>query len=230
MKLKIVFILFISLILLILAATLSGEDYQYQYFSKEKDKYVPFSDYIPRYRRHMQTVPHFLEDYYELYGMKQHYNENSLRANIARMKTALSRKFRHPSMALVRVDSDKEYLKYRNLMFMHINLLIMRNYLKIGSRYDMKRLHFYSRNYAEDISKSLVIAEKHYKEAMPYWKKAKRYAQKASRIKITTDMGYIESERFSIINKDLNYENIIKNHIRKVGRKKQKLSRYLNEK
>ncbi len=134
------------LILSIILAPSQGnsEDYQYQYFTEEKDKYVPFSDYIPKVRLHYKTVPHYLEDYYELYGMKQYYNENSLRMNIARMKTALNCKFRHPSEALVKVETKEEYLKYRRLMFMHINILIMRNYMRIASRYDKRRIYFYN--------------------------------------------------------------------------------------
>src|SRR4030042_56619 len=132
----------ITALLLCLVVNLHAEDYQYQYFSKkgEKDKYVPFSDYIPQIRLHYQTVPHYLEDYYLLYGMQQYYNENSLRKNIARLKTALRCKFRHPSVALVKVETEQEYLKYRNLMFMHINMLIMRNYLTIASRYDKRNV------------------------------------------------------------------------------------------
>ena len=107
---------------------LHSEDYQYQYF-KNKKKYVPFSDYIPKVRLHYKTVPHYLEDYYELYGMKQYYNENYLRKNIERMKIALKLKFRHPSEALIKVKTENEYLKYRNLMFMHLNILIMKGIL-----------------------------------------------------------------------------------------------------
>ena len=39
------------------------------------------------------THPHFLEDYYQLYGMKLYYNENSLRRNIRMLKIALNSKF-----------------------------------------------------------------------------------------------------------------------------------------
>ena len=39
----------------------NSEDYQYQYFTEEKDKYVPFSDYIPKVRLHYKTVPHYLK-------------------------------------------------------------------------------------------------------------------------------------------------------------------------
>jgi hypothetical protein len=70
MKFKKIILTFLCL----LPSLLFAEDYQYQYFS-EKDEYVPFSDYIPKVRLHYYTVPHYLEDYYLLFGMKLYYDE-----------------------------------------------------------------------------------------------------------------------------------------------------------
>jgi len=205
---------------------LRAEDYQYQEF-KEKKKHVPFADYIPRIRLHYETVPHYLEDYYELYGFKQYYNENSLRKNIERLKTALQCKFRHPSRALVKIESEKEYYKYRNLMFMHLNILIMRNYMRIASSYDQQKISFYSAPFAKDITDSLEFAEKYYNEALPYWDEAVKYAAVASSVKITTDLGFIESERKSIMKGDLDFKKIINGHIAKLKKKRDKLSAML---
>ncbi|MFH0975983.1 MAG: hypothetical protein V1874_09395 [Spirochaetota bacterium] len=217
-------IVIIFSLVMLLQPGLHPEDYQYQYFNHEKDKYVPFSDYIPKIRLHYFTVPHYLEDFYQLYGMKQHYNENSLRKNIDRLKTALACKFRHPSEALVKIDSEAEYLKYRRLMFMHLNILIMRNYMSIASRYDKQSIKFYNSPFAKEINESFDIAEKLYKEAIPYWENAKRYAMDASDIKITTDLGFIESERFSIARGDLSYGKIIDDHLKRLSQKRQKLN------
>jgi len=215
--------------LMMIPSVIMGDDYQFQYFSdpKSKEKYVPFSDYIPRIRMHNYTHPHFLEDYYQLYGMKLHYRENSLRRNIRMLKTALNCKFRHPANALVKVDTEKEYLKYRKIMFMHINLLIMRNHMKIAVRYDKRKIYFYDQTFAKEISESLKIADRYYRQALPYWEEAKRLAEEASRIKITTRMSNIESERFRIINGETDFERIINRHIKKIGQKQSKLQNYL---
>ena len=221
----ILFITIFTILITLPAAHLNGEDYQYQYFNNEKDKYVPFSDYIPRVRLHYKTVPHYVEDYYLLYAMKQYYNENSLRKNIERLKTALQCKFRHPSEALLKIESKEEYLKYRRLMFMRINILIMRNHMKIASRYDKQKIYFYNLDFAKDIRESLDIAEKFYSQATPYWEKARKYAIKASEIKITTDMSHMESERFSIIKGNLDFGKIIKRHLEKIEKKKKRLDK-----
>jgi hypothetical protein len=206
-----------------------GEDYQYQYFTEEK-KYTPFSDYIPRSRLHYKTVPHFLEDYYLLYTMRQHYNENTLRKNIERLKTALQCKFRHPSQALTRIDSEEEYLKYRNLMFMHINMLLLRDHLKIAARYDMRRVKFYHRDFADDIRKSLDIAEQYYRDALPYWEQARLYASRASEIRITTDLGTIESQRYSIVTGATDFGKIIAGHLEKIEKNRARLDTAMSDK
>ncbi len=217
---------YISITLLLLCTALFAEDYQYQYFT-EKNQYVPFSDYIPRVRLHYKTVPHYVEDFYELYGMKQYYNENSLRMNINRLNIALTRPFRHPSQALCKLESDREYYRYRNILFMHINILIMRDQMKIAARYDRHNMKFYDSVFAKEIRDSLDTAEKYYTEAIPYWEKARQYAHTASTVKVTTDLGFMETERFRIIQGDLDYGKIIKDHLNSVSQKKIKLDQYI---
>lgn len=217
----------IMLILPILFSTLvSAEDYQYQYFS-QRDEYVPFSDYIPRVRLHYYTVPHYLEDYYLLFGMKLYYDESSLRKNIEMLKTSLNSRFRHPSQALVEVDTEQEYLKYRKLMFMHINIMIMRNYLKIGSKYDKIKVKFHDEPFAKEIIESLDISIKMYRDALPYWEEAKKHAREASEIKITTRMSNIETERYRIVRGELDFNRIINSHIASSERKKRELQKYI---
>ncbi|HOK92231.1 MAG TPA: hypothetical protein PLN03_05350 [Spirochaetota bacterium] len=222
MKFKKIILIFLCL----LPSLLFAEDYQYQYFS-EKDEYVPFSDYIPKVRLHYYTVPHYLEDYYLLFGMKLYYDESSLRKNIDMLKIALNSRFRHPSQALVVVETEEEYLKYRKLMFMHINIMIMRNYLKIGSRYDKIKVRFYDAAFAKEILESLDIAISLYKEAIPYWEEAKKHAEAASNIKITTKLSNIETERYKIVRGELDFKKIIEKHIASSERKKRELEKYL---
>lgn len=220
MKKKIYMLL---MLIMLMPMQIDAEDYQYQYFKEEKDEFVPFSDYIPRIRMHYRVVPHYVEDFYELYGMKLYYDENSLRKNIDRLKIALTCKFRHPSQALVKVETEEEYYKYRNLMFMHINMLIMRNYLKIATRYDKKRIYFYDIDFAKDLQESLKIAEQMYKKALPYWNEAKKHAEIASTVRLTTNLSHIETQRVKIIRGEIDFVKIINNHITRVNQKQRQL-------
>jgi hypothetical protein len=154
-----------------------------------------------------------------------YYTENTLRTNIVRLETALNCKFRHPSKALVKISTKEEYYKYRNLMFMHINLLIMRSYLKIGARYDKRRIYWYDAEHAKMLEDSLKIANKYYNKALPYWKKVVKYAKQASTVKITTELGKFETERFTIISGELNFDRIIRTHIKRVKDKQAKLKK-----
>jgi hypothetical protein len=203
--------------------------YQYQYHAKEKNEQnkVPYSDFNPKVQMDWYTQPHYLEDYYLLYGMKQYYDENSLRANIAKMNAALNSKFRHPSEALVKIETEQEYDKYKDLMVMHINMLIMRDIMKIAVRYDKQKIYFYNLDYAQIISDSLDEADKLYEQALPYWDEAHKYAERATKYKITTDMSYIESERFSIMNGDTDFRKIIGKHRESIKKKKQQLAKGL---
>jgi hypothetical protein len=218
-------ILIISYFSIFSISSIYAEDYQYQYFQETK-RFMPFSDYIPEIRLHYKTVPHYVEDFYLLYGLKlYYYNETVLRNNIEKLKIALNCKFRHPSEALVKTDSDEEYLKYRKLIAMNINLLIMRCYMKIASTYDLPKVSFHSGAFADEIKDSFKNADFFYNEAKPYWFEAKRLAEEASKIKITTDLGYEESTRFSIVKKQLNYERIINSHIAKLKTKSNQLDK-----
>jgi hypothetical protein len=143
------------------------------------------------------------------------------------LKIGLNCKFRHPSQALVTVDTEDEYLKYRKLMFMHINIMIMRNYLKIGIRYDKKSIKFHDVSFANEINESLDIARKIYQEAIPYWEEAKRYAEESGQIKLTTKLSNIESERYRIITGDLDFNKIINAHISKVDKKQEQLKNFV---
>ena len=220
-------IIFLSALLFAAGLPAHAQMYQYQYYAKEKNTQnkVPFSDFIPKVKLDWYTQPHYLEDYYQLYGLKQYYDENSLRMNVARMEAALSSKFRHPSEALVKIETEEEYKKYQELMYMHINMLIMRDIMKIATRYDKQHIYFYNLDYAQVISDSLDEADKLYAQAIPYWDEAKRRAERASRYKITTDLGYIETERFNIVKGETDFAKIIGQHRERIVKKKQQLSK-----
>jgi len=108
---------------------------------------------------------------------------------------------------------------------MHINLLIMRSYMRIASRYDKQKIYFYSSEFAKEINESLDTADKLYNEAVPYWNKARDYAEKASDIRLTTDLGFIETERFSIVRGELDFGNIIEKHLDNIRKKRADLQK-----
>lgn len=190
-------------------------DYNYEY--EKNGPYTKFSDWIP-YKLH-KWEPRNLEDYYQLVGLRQHFGENDLRRDIYFLKLSLQKKFRHPKNALCEIESEEEYYKYRNLLFMHLNIRIMRSYMRLASLYDKRHLYFYNLDFAPDLKESFNIAEGFYKEAIPYWDKAREHADKANEIPFDLDLGTLETERFEIVTGKLDYGYIINNHLERLKKK-----------
>ena len=200
-------------------------DYNYEY--EKNGPYTKFSDWVPNKLHKWNPV--FLEDFYELYGLKLYHGENDLRKNIYFLKIALKKRFRHPKNALCFTPEEQHYHKYRLLLFMQINLMIMRSYMRIGSLYDKRHLYFYNLDFAYDLNRSFGIAETFYKEAMPYWEKAHNYARQADKIPHILDLGTIESTRFEIMEKKLDYGKIINSHLSRLDKKKKLVNEYLQK-
>lgn len=190
-------------------------DYNYEY--EKNGPYTKFSDWIP-YKLH-KWEPRNLEDYYQLVGLRQHFGENDLRRDIYFLKLSLQKKFRHPKNALCEIESEEEYYKYRNLLFMHLNIRIMRSYMRLASLYDKRHLYFYNLDFAPELKESFNIAEGFYKEAIPYWDKAREHADKANEIPFDLDLGTLETERFEIVTGKLDYGYIINNHLERLKKK-----------
>ncbi|EKT88438.1 hypothetical protein [Leptospira santarosai] len=198
-------------------------DYNYEY--EKNGLYTKFSDWVP-YKLH-KWEPKFLEDYYQLYGLKLHYGENELRRNIYFLKIGLKKRFRHPKNALCPVKDEEEYYKYRNLLFMHINLQIMRSYMRIASQFDKRHLYFYNLDFAYDLNRSFEVADGFYKEAIPYWKEAQRYADRSSEIDSDLDLGTMETERYEIMTGKLDFGKIIEDHLARLGKKRNTVQEFL---
>lgn len=198
-------------------------DYNYEY--EKNGPYTKFSDWVP-YKLH-KWEPKFLEDYYEMYGLKLHYKENELRRNIFFLKAGLNLRFRHPRNALCQVKSEEEYHKYRLLLFMHMNLQIMRSYMRIASQFDKRHLYFYNLDFAHELKQSFEVADGFYREAVPYWEKAVRYADEASEVDSDLDLGTMETERYEIITGKLDFGKIISDHRGRLEKKRATVKEYL---
>lgn len=200
-------------------------DHNYEY--EQHGLKTKFSEWVP-YKLH-KWEPKFLEDFYELYGLKLHYNENELRKNIYFLKAGLQKRFRHPKNALCPITDETMYYKYRLLLTMHMNLQIMRSYMRLASLYDKRHVYFQNLDFAHELKNSFKIAEGFYKEALPYWEKARKLAFDSDKIKRELDIGTIESERFEIVSGKLNFAEIIGDHLSRLEKKQRIVENYLKE-
>ena len=196
------------------------------YYYDQSEMYTKFSDWIPK-RLH-QWQPRFVEDFWLLVNLRQHYNEEEIRRNIYFLKTALKAKFRHPSQALCKIRTPEEYHKYRLLFFMHIHFLIMRSYLRLGSLFDKRHLYFYNLDFAPELEKSFQLALGFYKEALTYWQKVLKYAQEASQYKFyLRDLAPLEGFLWKILHNKIDLFRITSSHIQRVEEKLRIVRTYL---
>lgn len=212
------------LLLFLLPSTLFAQ-LRLDYYYDQSEMYTKFSDWIPK-RLH-QWHPKNVEDFFLLYSLKTLYGEEELRRNIFFLKIALEKRFRHPSQALCKIETKEQYHKYRLLVFMHINLKIMRTYLRIGSLYDKRHLYFYNLDFADELKESFAIAEGFYKEAIPYWHKARDYAAKAGVYNFELDLGALESIRYEISTGDIDFTKYIANHLTRLRQKQKTVDDFL---
>ena len=187
------------------------------YYYDRSGKWVKFSDWIPFQQR--KYSPRFFEDFYQLYGLPPNYKTAEVKEGIYYLYQALSHRFRHPEKALCTITTEAEYHKYRLLMTMKVNLLIMRMYMRLGSLYDKRHLYFHDLDVADDLEISFLIGRTYYKEAYIYWNRAKKLALQADRYPFELDLPTIESDRYEIAKGRLNFERIIGLHLERLEAK-----------
>jgi hypothetical protein len=197
------------------------------YYYDRSGRWVKFSDWIPFQQRKFE--PMFLEDFYQLYGLEHAYNTPEVKESIYWLTQALTHRFRHPRGALCKIETEEQYHKYRLLMFMQINLMIMRMYLRLGSLFDKRHLYFHDLDMADDLEVSFLVARTYYREAIPYWNLAKRYAEEADRYRFELEMPNIENTRFQIRTGRLDFDRIIERHLYRVDAKLSLVDEFLDQ-
>lgn len=204
-----------------------GGELRLNYYYDRTGRWVKFSDWIPFKQK--KYVPMFLEDFYGIYGLPAGYKTGDLKESIYYLYQALNHKFRHPRNALCKIETEEQYHKYRLLMHMHLNLLIMRMHLRLGSLYDKRHLYFHDLDFADDLEISFLIARTYYHEARKFWKEAVRLAVEADSYMFEIDLPQIETERFEIVRGELDYDTIIDRHTGRLEAKLGVTSAFLDE-
>ena len=195
------------------------------YYYDNSEMYTKFSDWIPK-RLH-RWHPKHVEDFFLLYSLKQIYGEQELLRNIYFLETALRRRFRHPRNALIPIRTKEEYHKYRLLLFMHLNLKIMRSYLRLGSLFDKRHLYFYNLDFADELKASFQTAEFYYRKAIPYWQKAREYSNQGAKYTFELDLATLESISNDIQIKEMNFDRYIQRHLLNLRQKQDTVENFI---
>jgi|YNPMSStandDraft_1061717.scaffolds.fasta_scaffold00031_31 hypothetical protein len=160
----------------------------------------------------------YAEQYYLLYVDGMTDNQAVIFRNIEYLQRALEAPFAPVVQALTKISSQEQYIRYKFLFKMHVNLLLVKCYLQLGSRFDKEHIYFYNYLYKEMIIESLKYAKYFYSCVFYYWDQAKYYQKEAERFqKYRIDIDLWEDEYYKIkTNNMTDYAKIAKERIERI--------------
>lgn len=159
----------------------------------------------------------YKEEFYQLYHV--HYNQypDDAMENIYWLERAVEADFCNPLYALGKIKDKQDWEKYRYLFMMHLNLKLVEQHLRLGSKWDKQVAYFYNAPWKKQNLESLETAETCYRAADHYWREAKLWAEKANarefRFLFLLDLQAWEDERERIATGELNYGRTIEREL-----------------
>ena len=161
---------------------------------------------------------YYLEEFYSLYYLSHHYQNNDINRNLFWLQRALRSPFAPPLQALVVPKTEKQYQHYKAIVKMHLHYLMTKNYIYLASRFEKHKPVFFNKPYAEQNLKSLKIARGLYKNADYYWQQTLLYCEQVKNKKINdiTKLYFMEDTFYRIQTDELNYGRVISRHLQKI--------------
>lgn len=156
----------------------------------------------------------YAEQLYELYHRQLYQDSDAAMENIVWLEEALKAPFSNPLYALAKIKNDTEWKHYRYLFKMHVNLLLVKQYLIFAYRYNKQVAYFYNAPWKEQNLESLETAEQLFEIALFYWEEAVVWSNKLyGSPHHLTEIQLWEDESYRIQTGDLDYRDIIQGHI-----------------
>ncbi|MCR5063600.1 MAG: hypothetical protein K6A89_09990 [Treponema sp.] len=171
---------------------------------------MPLDAYMVKYK----------EDWYRLYHIHYQQDVDDCIENIYYLEQATKADFCNPLYANAKIQTEKEWEKYRYLFQMHLNLKLIEQHLRVARLYDKKCIYFYDSPWKDEYLRNLNTALTYYKAGLAYWQEAKLWYEKADapsfNFMFLTDLQNWEDERERIKNGELNYETMLNREIERV--------------
>ncbi|MBP3709408.1 MAG: hypothetical protein J6I73_03250 [Treponema sp.] len=162
----------------------------------------------------------YKEDFYRLYHIHYQQHPDDCIENIYWLEKAAQADFCNPLYADAKIETEKQWEKYRYLFQMHLNLKLIEQHLRLGRTYDKKVAYFYDAPWKDEYIRDLEKALSCYTACLYYWKEAKLWAEKANAVSFDflfiTDQQCWEDERERIKNGKLNYGKMLEREIARV--------------
>ena len=164
----------------------------------------------------------YAEQYYRLFHLHFYQYPDDTMENIYYLEQSLKADFANPLYALARIESKQEWAQYRLLFKMHVNLKLVELYLTLGSKYDKMVAYFYNAPWRQENLDSLELAERAYRVALRYWQEARSLAAELPWLYFNLEeVQNWEDERARIWNGELDYAEIIGEHLDRLERVRQ---------
>ncbi len=171
----------------------------------------------------------YAEQFYKLYHQSLYRYPEDSAENIWYLSMALRSPFANPLNALAHIENETEWEKYRQLFTMHAYLRVTDEYLAMAAKYDKFNAYFYNYPWKSANLDSLRTAEKYYEMAMETWFLAEQHGYAARdrqyRWLHLEEIQQWEDEAYRIETKDLDYEDIIQAHLKRLSRVRKEFER-----
>ena len=162
----------------------------------------------------------YKEDWYKLYHVHYQQYPDDCIENIYWLEKAVQADFCTPQFADIKIETEKEWEKYRYLFQMHINLKLIEQHLRLGRSYDKKCIYFYDAPWKDEYLNNMQKALSCYQAGLYYWQEAKVWCEKANAASFNflfiTGKQNWEDERERIANGDLDYEKMLNREINRL--------------
>ncbi|MGC8765326.1 MAG: hypothetical protein ACP5QT_05515 [Brevinematia bacterium] len=166
----------------------------------------------------------YKEEFFRLYNEWLYKDLDSTSRNIYFLELAYVVPFDHPIRALVPITNEVQYERYKNLLMMHITLMLTKEYINYGYMYMKENIYFFNDEFKKEYLMGYDIAEFYFESARKYWKEAINFAIMADEVKgYRIPLEYIEDELYRIKTMDLNYDKVIDNLIERINRNREKI-------
>ena len=165
-------------------------------------------------------IEQIFTDFYKLYHVHYQQYPDDCIENIYWLEKAVEADFCNPLYAMAKIETEKQWEKYRYLFQMHVNLKLIEQHLRLGRIYDKKCVYFYDAPWKDEYLNNLEKTLSCYEAGLYYWQEAKLWFEKANASSFNflfiTELQNWEDERERIKTGELNYEKMLNREIERV--------------
>lgn len=157
----------------------------------------------------------YREQHYRMFRMHLYQYPALITENIYRLEQALRSDFANPLYALAVIRNERDWERYRALFTMHLNLMLVEQYLLWGSKYNKFEAYFFNAPWQRQNLESLERAEELFEYALVYWDEVKIWSEAAYELRWVhlPEVQYWADENHRIETGDLDYEFLIGRHL-----------------